>query len=198
MRLKELLEIDARELLNLPEEQLRRVSKSIIDAANKRIKRLANDPRGGRYSPALKSVERGKKIVPLKRGGKYNTMRSETAKALRFLKHESSTIRGFRDIQKETARRLESDIPYNTDLAREFWQGYRIVLEENYTAVKDVWGSENVQRYMANEMEEKGRSQRDTINKVEKLLQASYEKAERKRAQERQASGKKRKYWHGV
>lgn len=126
MSLQEILNMDEADFKKLNEKQLRPIVKQLGMAANRRISALE---RAGEKSPAYRGVMNwGGKFS--EKGKNLNQLRSEASRELAFLKHKTSTLKGWQKVKSETIDTIEK---FGFTLTKEewddFWESYEKLAE---------------------------------------------------------------------
>lgn len=143
-------------------------AKKVIDAANKRIKRLEAS---GLFSPALESVK--------KHGGKFSTkglnrnqLLREYAKAVEFMNMKTSTITGAKTYEAKIAMKLSNKAKSLTiDQKKTLFKAVRRTMEANPT-LSDLYGSDRLIRFVADEVA-------DNNEDLDSLLKSSFSELDR-------------------
>lgn len=104
MTVQDILNMDYKVFRDLDTASMKKVLSRLNSAANKRIARLS---KSATTSPALESVRAsgGKFSVS---GKNLNELRAEYARAKNFMQLKSSTVRGWKNIRKDTIRVLQA------------------------------------------------------------------------------------------
>ena len=122
----ELSNLDMLEFSRMSRAELSRVVSRLSSAANKRMKRI--EEKGYKHNPAYKSAE--------KSGGKFgakgktlNQLRSEYMRVTRFLQAKTSTVKGYKQVQIEAAKRIgiPDDVTISENDWSDFWDFYNKV-----------------------------------------------------------------------
>lgn len=186
---QDILNMDEFALTHLDEKQLRPIVRQLADAANKRIKAME---KSGEKSPAYRGV--------MKSGGKFSTggkdysaLQKEVSRELRFLKHKTSTLSGWKKVKEETAEKIEQ---FGFSLEKEewsdFWDAYD-KLSELDPDVKLESIKYDVFKEIHSRMDDKSKSPEDIATGMKKEVKRLYE--ERKRTEEQRKSGGVSKYF---
>lgn len=176
MTVKDIMNADFPTLYNLPEKELRQVVQQLSSAANKRVANLRKSATGG-YSPALKAAEQGSFRTSAgglfgTRGKNYNQLRNELKRVSGFMGKETSSMKGWKNVNKRVRERLGTDIPQES--MGNFWKIYREIEERNKNITG--WDSVGVQRSIARQIGQ-GTSIDNLIANVEREIQQGYEDA---------------------
>lgn len=162
LTLQEVMRLTPLEVSKLSRSDLANVTRTIVDVANKRIKRLEGD------SPALSSLK-DKGIYKFTTKGKnQGQLQSEFAKAKQFLNLKTSTSTGFKAYKKQLSQRLGVD---QSSLDADFWKAYRNIEKANKGIPFD---STSALRLLAKEYTE-GESLSNAIEKVTRNIENEYE-----------------------
>lgn len=170
--LQQILNMDEYTLTHLSEEKQRAISKQLGMAANRRIKAME---RKAENSPALRGVmDSGGKFTF--KGKSYQDTQNDTSRALQFLKHETSTLKGWDKVKSETIDTIEK---LGFSLTKEqwdvFWDAYSKVAQQDSKAkMKEV--KYEVWKEIHAEMEDTSKSPEEIANSVKKLVTVTYEK----------------------
>lgn len=113
----------------LNEAQLRRQVQQLADAANKRLRRLAEK---NITSPAEAGRKREGGGMFSTKGKNYNQLQAEFKRAKEYLEAKTSTIKGAKqfqqDVLKQTNTRLDANM--NEKQAKNFWSTMSKVMEQ--------------------------------------------------------------------
>lgn len=143
-------------------------AKKVIDAANKRIKRLEAS---GVFSPALESVK--------KHGGKFSTkglnrnqLLREYTKAIQFMNMKTSSVTGAKVYEKQIAMKLSNKAKNLTiEQKKTLFKAVRRTMEVN-PAMSELYGSDRLIRFVADEVA-------DNNEELDSLLKASFTELDR-------------------
>lgn len=120
MGIKDILSMGLKEFNKLTSSDLRSLTTKLVSAANKRVKRFELS---GEKSPALSRVEQEGKFSI--RGKNFNEVRSEFARAKRFLESETGNLRGARRIRTRVTENLaKSGVDISPDQYNRFFDAY--------------------------------------------------------------------------
>lgn len=121
---KQILAMDEKQWLSLSEQEMRKATKILVDVAAKRVKRLEAAKEKIGSSPALGTVDRGGKFST--KGKNLNQLRQEFMRVKSFLTSETSTVSGFKKVQKQIKKQLEKHgIKMSEKNYLKFWNIYR-------------------------------------------------------------------------
>ncbi len=165
MRIEDILDLEPGELMKLDRPQLAKIVSQMSSVANKRVSRLK---KSGVQSQALENVNRGGGSFGV-RGKNINQLRSEYKRARGFLQSKSSTVKGAKAVNK----RIEEQIGGSLTPAqfKDFWGAYNRLEELEPNFLRE-YGSEQMQRFLRNELEENNLS-------LDELLQSGLEEIQR-------------------
>lgn len=149
-------------------KEMYKEAKKVIDAANKRIKRLEAS---GVFSPALESVK--------KHGGKFSTkelnrnkLLREYTKAVQFMNMKTSSLKGAKAYEKKIAMKLSNKAQNLTiEQKKTLFKAVRKTMEAN-PAMSELYGSERLIRFVADEVA-------DNNEELDSLLKASFSELDR-------------------
>ena len=190
MNINDLLNLDIRDVQKMTRNELAKAVSTLGSAANKRVKRQIEKDIS---SPAVRGFVRAGGLEPvngefkLAKGG-YNTkdmgngvtkvsalisvkgkninqLRSEYVRAKTFLNAKTSTIKGFKQVQKEFETRIGGKL--TTDEQKDFWSAYNKLSELEPNFLK-LFGSDRMQQYLRNEMTQNPGRETDALVKVGK------------------------------
>lgn len=121
--LQQILDMDEYTLTHLDEQKQAAIAKQLGMAANKRIKAME---RARENSPAQRGVmESGGKFTFKNKS--YADLQNDTSRALQFLKHKTSTVKGWQQVKDETISNL--GIALTKGQWEDFWKTYDILVE---------------------------------------------------------------------
>lgn len=165
MKINDILNLEPGELMKLDRPELAKIVSQMSSVANKRITRLKSS---GVQSQALTNVERGGGLFGVK-GKSLNQIRSEYKRARGFLQSKSSTVKGARKVNKQVEQQIGGEL--TPSQFKEFWKAYNRLeeLEPNFLR---IYGSEQMQKFLRNELVENNAS-------VDELLQSGLEEIQR-------------------
>ena len=154
----------------LGEKDLRAVATRLISASNKRIRRLAKAS-GGKFSPAYARVEKMGRMFSVK-GKDISGLRAEMAQMRSFMKLKTSTVKGWKKVQKYISQRFGgriSDTQMNT-----FWTVYRKLEESMGGVIGSVFDSNKIQSMLYDEVTSED-SEDDIIERMIQRMDDEYE-----------------------
>ena len=103
MSVNDILNMDIRDFNKLGLSDLRKVVGRLVSAVNKRIRRFM---KSGISTPATRSLEKSGGMLSTK-GKDLNQLRTEYARGRDFLNMETSSRKGYEDVQKKTVETLK-------------------------------------------------------------------------------------------
>ena len=103
MSINDILNMSEKQFNKLSEKDLRLVVGRMVSAVNKRIRRFE---KAGISTPATRALEKSGGILSTK-GKNLNQLRTEFARGRNFLEMETSTRKGFENVQKMTIQTLK-------------------------------------------------------------------------------------------
>lgn len=117
----DILNMDIREFNQLGLSDLRKVVGRLVSAVNKRIRRFMN---AGISTPATRALEKSGGMLSTK-GKDLNQLRTEYARARDFLNMETSSRKGYEDVQKKTVETLKDrGVDVTTDELGDIFEVY--------------------------------------------------------------------------
>ena len=177
MTTEEIINLDIEDIQKLNTKQLQRLTTQIVSTANKRVKALQSA--GLEDSLILTQMKdfSGRFSSKIEGKNKLNRLRNTFSNVRNFLLAETSTVRGYKKYNRETAERIagnknmrdpeardfvkryESDI----ELRRDFWRIYNR-LKENYPDKFSGKGaSERIQKLIRSQIQSMPFSSTDEI-----------------------------------
>lgn len=120
----------------LTESELRKITGRLVSAGNKRVRRMvAEDEK----SPALIALQKSGGMLSTK-GKNLNQLRSEFKRAKQFLQSQTSSLRGFRKVKRDTIKALKGkDIILTDDQWDVFWRSFEELKEiDKSVATQDL------------------------------------------------------------
>ena len=155
----------------LGEKDLRAVATRLVSASNKRIRRLAKAS-GGKFSPAYARIENMGRMFSVK-GKDISGLRAEMAQMRSFMKLKTSTVKGWKKVQKYISQRFGgriSDSQMNT-----FWTVYRKLEESMGGVIGSVFDSDKIQSMLYDEMTSSD-SEDDIIERMIRNMDEEYDR----------------------
>ena len=117
----DILNMDIKDFNKLGLSDLRKVVGRLVSAVNKRIRRFM---KSGISTPATRSLEKSGGMLSTK-GKDLNQLRTEYARARDFLNMETSSRKGYEDVQKKTAQTLrDRGVDVTTDELDDIFEVY--------------------------------------------------------------------------
>lgn len=174
MTVEDILKIDPEKINAMSDADLTAISKRLVSASNKRVRRLRAS-KSGKYSPALGDVpEKGFSVNFAKDKNHRNRVYEEFSKMREFMSRKTSTAKGWRELRKQFHERFNA--PLDPEQSSAFWAGYRKFAQDN-PALASRYGSERLAKiygdaYDANLSEE------ELWDKLNDLATEYYEEAE--------------------
>ena len=101
MKITDILDKPWEDIRSLSRRELSQMVSQLSSAANKRLKRFSEK---GEVSPAVRYAEKAGKFSVA--GKNLNQLRAEYVRAKTFLQQETSTVRQWKQVKKETVRTL--------------------------------------------------------------------------------------------
>lgn len=117
----DILNMDIRDFNKLGLSDLRKVVGRLVSAVNKRIRRFMN---AGISTPATRALEKSGGMLSTK-GKDLNQLRTEYARGRDFLNMETSSRKGFEEVQKKTVETLKDrGVDVTTDELDDIFEVY--------------------------------------------------------------------------
>lgn len=117
----DILNMDIRDFNKLGLSDLRKVVGRLVSAVNKRIRRFMN---AGVSTPATRALEKSGGMLSTK-GKDLNQLRTEYARGRDFLNMETSSHKGFEEVQKKTVETLKDrGVDVTTDELDDIFEVY--------------------------------------------------------------------------
>ena len=177
MTTEEIINLDIEDIQKLNTKQLQRLTTQIVSTANKRVKALQSA--GLEDSLILTQMKdfSGRFSSKVEGKNKLNRLRNTFSNVRNFLLAETSTIRGYKKYNRETAERIagnknmrdpeardfvkryESDI----ELRRDFWRIYNRLKETYPDKFSGKGASERIQNLIRSKMQSMPFSSTDEI-----------------------------------
>lgn len=177
MTTEEIINLDIEDIQKLNTKQLQRLTTQIVSTANKRVKALQSA--GLEDSLILTQMKdfSGRFSSKIKGKNKLNRLRNTFSNVRNFLLAETSTVRGYKKYNRETAERIagnknmrdpeardfvkryESDI----ELRRDFWKIYNRLKEIYPDKFSGKGASERIQKLIRSQMQSMPFSTTDEI-----------------------------------
>lgn len=177
MTTEEIINLDIEDIQKLNTKQLQRLTTQIVSTANKRVKALQSA--GLEDSLILTQMKdfSGRFSSKVEGKNKINRLRNTFSNVRNFLLAETSTVRGYKKYNRETAERIagnknmrdpeardfveryESDI----ELRRDFWRIYNRLKETYPDKFSGKGASERIQKLIRSQMQSMPFSTTDEI-----------------------------------
>lgn len=177
MTTEEIINLDIEDIQKLNTKQLQRLTTQIVSTANKRVKALQSA--GLEDSLILTQMKdfSGRFSSKIEGKNKLNRLRNTFSNVRNFLLAETSTVRGYKKYNRETAERIagnknmrdpeardfvkryESDI----ELRRDFWRTYNRLKETYPDKFSGKGASERIQKLIRSQMQSMPFSSTDEI-----------------------------------
>ena len=177
MTTEEIINLDIEDIQKLNTKQLQRLTTQIVSTANKRVKALQSA--GLEDSLILTQMKdfSGRFSSKVEGKNKLNRLRNTFSNVRNFLLAETSTVRGYKKYNRETAERIagnknmrdpeardfvkryESDI----ELRRDFWRIYNRLKETYPDKFSGKGASERIQNLIRSQMQSMPFSSTDEI-----------------------------------
>lgn len=177
MTTEEIINLDIEDIQKLSTKQLQRLTTQIVSTANKRVKALQSA--GLEDSLILTHMKdfSGRFSSKIEGKNKLNRLRNTFSNVRNFLLAETSTVRGYKKYNHETAERIagnknmrdpeardfvkryESDI----ELRRDFWRIYNRLKETYPDQFSGKGASERIQKLIRSQMQSMPFSSTDEI-----------------------------------
>lgn len=111
LSIKDIMDIDLDKFNKLSERELKQITSRLVSAANKRIRAFEKKDIS---SPAVRSLGVNNrfsvKLTGIDKTQRVNTIKHEFARARRFLIAKTSTMKGYKQYQKDVKEEVESAI----------------------------------------------------------------------------------------
>ena len=177
MTTEEIINLDIEDIQKLSTKQLQRLTTQIVSTANKRVKALKSA--GLEDSLILTQMKdfSGRFSSKIEGKNKLNRLRNTFSNVRNFLLAETSTVRGYKKYNRETAERIagnknmrdseardfvkryESDI----ELRRGFWRIYNRLKETYPDKFSGMGASDRIQKLIRSQMQSMPFSSTDEI-----------------------------------
>jgi hypothetical protein len=161
MNINELMNLDISDVQRMTRRELAKAVSTLGSAANKRIKRFETK---GIETPALRGVKRSGGNISTK-GKTVNELRAEYVRAKTFLGAKTSTVKGYKTVQKQFEERIGGKL--SEDETKTFWSAYNKLSELEPNFLK-LYGSDRMQQYLRDEMTQHPGSESEDLAKMGK------------------------------
>ena len=177
MTTKEIINLDIEDIQKLNTKQLQRLTTQIVSTANKRVKALQSAGLEDALILTQMKDFSGRFSSKIEGKNKLNRLRNTFSNVRNFLLAETSTVRGYKKYNRETAERIagnknmrdpeardfveryESDI----ELRRDFWRIYNRLKETYPDKFSGKGASERIQKLIRSQMQSMPFSSTDEI-----------------------------------
>lgn len=189
---QDILNMDEYVLTHLTPEQLKPIVSQLANTANKRIK--AMERAHEKASPAYRGVIKSGGTFGVK-GKSYADLQSEVKREIRFLKHKTSTLSGWKQVKQETITKLESQgIEFTKEQWDDFFEAYDKLVERVPDAeINNI--KYDVFKEITAMMEDKANSPEDIALELESKVNKVYK--ENKKLEKQRKSGGVSRYFKG-
>lgn len=175
LKISDIMNMDWDTLNKLNKEDLKSITSRLVSASNKRIKRLAQTPRG-KSSFAYQSVEeRGRKFSV--RGMDTNQLKNEFSRAKRFLNMKTSTVRGWKEYRSQMETRTHGatsgeSVNWSERTWSKYWKVYRR-FSETHGGTYKKGDSDRIQQMLTEIME--SNDKRRSADTFQRMIEDEYE-----------------------
>ena len=177
MTTEEIINLDIEDIQKLSTKQLQRLTTQIVSTANKRVKALQSAGLEDALILTQMKDFSGRFSSKIEGKNKLNRLRNTFSNVRNFLLAETSTVRGYKKYNRETAERIagnknmrdpeardfvkryESDI----ELRRDFWRIYNRLKETYPDKFSGKGASERIQKLIRSQMQSMPFSSTDEI-----------------------------------
>ena len=177
MTTEEIINLDIEDIQKLNTKQLQRLTTQIVSTANKRVKALQSAGLGDSLILTQMKDFSGRFSSKIEGKNKLNRLRNTFSNVRNFLLAETSTVRGYKKYNRETAERIagnknmrdpeardfvkryESDI----ELRRDFWRIYNRLKETYPDKFSGKGASERIQKLIRSQIQSMPFSSTDEI-----------------------------------
>lgn len=172
----ELINLD--NLYQLDRDSSRRVLNRLISVANKRIRRLVKKDIP---SPALVKRMKGKgrksyiSYFSSKKAKTTNDLRTEIKHVQQFLQSDTSTVKGYKEYRKGIIDRMGREFKNKSEEKR-FWKVYEMLKDKYGGEINEVYGSEQVQKWLLEESGGKRMNRKDLYDLALIRMYEEYQK----------------------
>lgn len=177
MTTEEIINLDIEDIQKLNTKQLQRLTTQIVSTANKRVKALQSA--GLEDSLILTQMKdfSGRFSSKIEGKNKLNRLRNTFSNVRNFLLAETSTVRGFKKYNRETAERIADNknmrdpeaedfvkrYERDIELRRDFWKIYNRLKETYPDKFSGKGASERIQKLIRSQMQSMPFSSTDEI-----------------------------------
>ncbi len=170
MKIADILNWDMSEFISADRRSLAQATSLLARAANKRVQRLQ---RLEIESPALKALKKTGSIRFTTARKNLNQLREEFTRAKHFLESKTSTVTKFREIERDTYKRLGFEGTPSAEIRNSIWDVYHELENTESTLLKE-YGSGETQKLVA-DIVKGGKDFTTALNETKAVLQKSYE-----------------------
>lgn len=144
----QILNIDPSELNKMNRRQLSAITSRLVSAANKRIRRLQNDPYGS-VSPSLQRIKQRGGQFSVK-GKNLQALRNEFKQIKQFMGMKTSTLEGWKKTRKYVSEKLGGEL--TPDQTSKFWKVYHDLESNEGGLLEIIKDSEMIQKMLHQEV----------------------------------------------
>ena len=198
MKVSDILNLSADKVMSLSAKELRSLTKTLVDASNKRIKRL-EETKTAKFSGAYRALRGGKlhrgklrkfsidrKALKVKsKAGYRNKLLKEFARASRFLNDKTSSVAGTRKVVKDVEKRIGKF--KSKAQANRFWDAYNAIRKDYGDVIKGrKISTDEIQATIYGRLYKDGKERKneidDIIDNMREELERNYVKGEKAEA----------------
>lgn len=148
LSVKDILNMDPNQLNKLNRSDLSAIASRLVSASNKRIRRLEKTPYG-EYAPSMRIVrQRGEKFSV--KGKDVNQLRNEIKQMRKFLNMKTSTVSGWKKVQKNMGERLGGEM--TIEQTNKFWEVYHKLESQEGGLMSIIGDSDRIQKLLHQEV----------------------------------------------
>ena len=168
MTTEEIINLDIEDIQKLNTKQLQRLTTQIVSTANKRVKALQSAGLEDALILTQMKDFSGRFSSKIEGKNKLNRLRNTFSNVRNFLHAETSTVRGYKKYNRETAERIAGDKNMRDPEARDFVKRY----ESDIELRRDFWRIYNrLQKTYPDKFSGKGASDR-----IQNLMRSQMQK----------------------
>lgn len=150
LSINDIMSMDIRDFNKLSESDLRKVTGRLVSAGNKRMRRMES---AGIESPSLRRAKKSGGAFSVK-DKNLNQLRSEFMRAKAFLQSPTSSIKGYKEVQKKTIEGLKKQgIDVKKEVIDSLTQGMTEKEEKSY--IKSLGGKKEFNKIVEDEINKK-------------------------------------------
>lgn len=187
MKVNEILNLSADKVVSLSARELRSLTKTLVDASNKRIKRL-EETKTAKFSGAYRSLRGGKlhrgklrkfsidkKALKVKsKAGYRNKLLKEFARASRFLNDKTSSVAGTRKVVKDVESRIGKF--KSKAQANRFWDAYNAIRKDYGDVINGrKISTDEIQATIYGRIYKGGKERKDEIDDIIEAMRGELE-----------------------